>query len=188
MPDAEGFYTLGALSSVPVRERPDLVAPSTRATIEALGLGDVVGVVEIDPAVSDTAATQDTYALVGENLVNCVVVTGRREGEERTAACLVNATTRADINGIVKRRLDVRKASFMAHELAVESTGMEFGGITPIGLPEAWPILVDARIPGTAVVIIGSGIRASKLLVPGAVLAQLPGAETVEELGRTVSS
>jgi prolyl-tRNA editing enzyme YbaK/EbsC (Cys-tRNA(Pro) deacylase) len=179
-----GVYTLGGLSSVPVSERPDLVAAPTLATIEALGLGDVVGVVEIDAAVSDTAATQETYGLTAESLVNCVVVTGRREGEERTAACLVNARTRADINGLVKRRLDVRKASFMAHEAAVATTGMEFGGITPIGLPDGWPILIDSRIPATPVVIIGSGVRRSKLLVPGSLLAELPGAEVIEELGR----
>jgi prolyl-tRNA editing enzyme YbaK/EbsC (Cys-tRNA(Pro) deacylase) len=181
-----GAYSLGSLTSTAVSEHPDLVAPSVLDALSSLGLESVVGVVEIDPALSDTAATQAAYGLTAETLANCVIVTGRREGEERTAACLVPATTRADINGFVKRRLDVRKASFLARELAVELTGMEFGGITPIGLPDGWPILVDDRIVRTPLVIIGSGIRRSKLIVPGELFASLPGVEVIPDLGRQI--
>jgi len=179
-----GVYTLGSLQTSPVSDRPDLVAPNVREALLALGLGSKVGVVEIDPALSDTAATQEAYGLTARTLANCVIVLGRREGEERTAACLVPAMTRADINGFVKRRLDVRKASFLARELAVEQTGMEFGGITPIGLPAGWPILVDDRIVSTPLVIVGSGIRRSKLIVPGELFASLPGVEVIPGLGR----
>ncbi len=59
---------------------------------------------------------------------NCVVVAGRRDGQPKMAACMVLATTRADVNGLVKRELDVRKASFAPMDLAVELTGMEYGG------------------------------------------------------------
>jgi prolyl-tRNA editing enzyme YbaK/EbsC (Cys-tRNA(Pro) deacylase) len=116
-----------------------------------------------------------------------VVVAGRCEGVERVAACLIPATKRADVNGVVRRRLDVRKASFLPQEDAVDRTGMEYGGITPIGLPADWPILVDADAVPQALVLIGSGIRGSKLLVPGAVLAGLPGAEVIEGLGRVAA-
>jgi prolyl-tRNA editing enzyme YbaK/EbsC (Cys-tRNA(Pro) deacylase) len=183
-----GDYVLGLLSTSPVSDHPDLVAPSVWEALQTLGLASVVGVVEIDPDLSDTAATELAYGLATETLVNCVIVTGKREGDVRTAACLIPATTRADINGFVKRRLDVRKASFLAREDAVAATGMEFGGITPIGLPAGWPILVDSRIQYTPVVIIGSGIRKSKLLVPGDLFASLPGAEIIDDLGRLVSA
>ena len=179
-----GVYTLGMLTTVSAAERPDLLAPGVREALLSLGLAELVGVVEIDPELSDTAATQEAYGLVTETLANCVIVTGRREGDERSAACLVPATTRADINGFVKRHLDVRKASFMPREVAVELTGMEFGGITPIGLPETWPVLVDARVIRTPLVIVGSGIRRSKLIVPGELFASLPGVQVVEGLGR----
>jgi prolyl-tRNA editing enzyme YbaK/EbsC (Cys-tRNA(Pro) deacylase) len=181
-----GNYTLGRLETAPVSEHPELVSTPVWRALETLGLADVVGVVQIDPDLSDTAATQEAYALDAETLVNCVVVTGKREGETRTAACLIPAHTRADINGIVKRRLDVRKASFMPREAAVEETGMEFGGITPIGLPQGWPIFVDGRIRATPLVIIGSGIRKSKLLVPGDLFGGLPGAEIIDDLGREI--
>ncbi len=89
------------------------------------------------------------------------------KGVERIAACVVLSTTRADINSVVKRLLDVRKCSFLPMDRAVELTGMEYGGITPIGLPVAWPVYVDSRVTATDVVIIGSGVRRSKLLLPG---------------------
>jgi prolyl-tRNA editing enzyme YbaK/EbsC (Cys-tRNA(Pro) deacylase) len=114
---------------------------------------------------------------------NCVVVAGRRDGQERVAACVVRADTRADVNNLVKRTLDVRKASFLAVDRAVEESGMEYGGITPVGLPDHWRLLVDARVLDIDVAIIGSGVRRSKLLLPGRLLAELPGAEVVEELG-----
>jgi prolyl-tRNA editing enzyme YbaK/EbsC (Cys-tRNA(Pro) deacylase) len=63
-------------------------------------------------------------------------------------------------------------------------TGMEYGGITPIGLPTGWPILVDAAVAAAAEVVIGGGVRGSKLFLPGRALLSLPGAELVEGLGR----
>jgi prolyl-tRNA editing enzyme YbaK/EbsC (Cys-tRNA(Pro) deacylase) len=179
---AVGTFALGALSGNPASERPDLLATPTQLALASLGLLDVVGVVEIDPAVSDTAATQQTFGLEADMLANCVVVGGKREGVERLAACVVLSSTRADVNGVVRRYLDVRKASFLAMERAVSLTGMEYGGITPIGLPPDWPLLVDQRVIGQAMVVIGSGVRRSKILLPGDVLAQLPGADVVDGL------
>ncbi len=65
---------------------------------------------------------------------------------------------------------------------AVEESAMEYGGITPIGLPQGWRLLVDSRVLGIDVAVIGSGVRRSKLLLPGALAAELPGAEVVEGL------
>jgi len=179
-------FVLGGLTAVPAGERPELLAEPTRAALTALDLLDVVGVVPIDPAISDTAATQEAYGLDPHQLVNCVLVGGRRDGEERVAAALVPASKRADVNGFVRRRLDVRKASFLPHDRAVETSGMEYGGITPIGLPAGWPLLLDADAAAEPLVVIGSGVRRSKILAPGAVLAALPGAEVTPDLARAV--
>jgi prolyl-tRNA editing enzyme YbaK/EbsC (Cys-tRNA(Pro) deacylase) len=113
-----------------------------------------------------------------------VVVAGKREGVEKVAACLVLAETRADVNNVVRRRLDVRKATFLARDDAVERTGMEYGGITPIGLPDDWPVFLDQAVAAQPVLVIGSGVRRSKLMLPGSVLAALPTAEVVEALAR----
>ena len=177
-------FQLGALGTVPVGLRLDLVAARTAQAVTTLGLGDHVGVVEIDPALSDTAATQQAYGLPSDALANCVVVAGKRDGGERVGACVVLATTRADINTAVRRLLDVRKASFLAIERVVEDTEMEHGAITPIGLPPNWPIFVDRAVLDHPLVVIGSGVRKSKLLVPGSLLATLPSAQVVDGLGR----
>ena len=118
-----------------------------------------------------------------DGAANCVVVAGRRGEAVRYAACLVLATTRADVNGVV-RAADARKASFAPMDDAVALTGMEYGGITPLGLPDGWLLLVDAAVAAAPAVVIGSGLRASKLALPGALLAALPGAEVVEGLAR----
>jgi prolyl-tRNA editing enzyme YbaK/EbsC (Cys-tRNA(Pro) deacylase) len=150
--------------------------------LAAWPLADGVAVVEIDPAIADTAAMSETYGLSLETGANCIVVAGRRDGLERIAACMVRADTRLDVNNVVKRLLDVRKASFLPMDRATVETGMEYGGITPVGLPAAWRLFIDARVTGIDVAVIGSGVRRSKLLLPGRLLAELPGAEVVEGL------
>ena len=139
--------------------------------------------VPIDPQYSDTDALNAHYALDPEATGNCVLVAGKRTGEERIAACVVRAPDFADVNHVVKKRMDVRKASFLPVERAVEMSGMEYGGITPVGLPEDWRLFIDGAVADRATVLIGSGVRHSKLLVPGALLVALPGAERVENLG-----
>jgi len=174
--------TVGTLVPRPALEAPDLLAQPVAALLHAWPHAAQVSVAEIDPALADTAALVEAHQVPAGVSANCVVVGGRREGAERIAACVVLATTRADVNGAVRRLLDVRKASFLATDRAVEETGMEYGGITPVGLPAGWRILVDARVAALPLTVIGSGVRRSKLLLPGALLAELPGAEVVDGL------
>ncbi|HRK46181.1 MAG TPA: YbaK/EbsC family protein [Nocardioides sp.] len=174
--------TLGRLESLPALEHPELLAPPVLAALQGWEHGSELAVVEIDPEVADTAAMSEAYDLGMDTGANCVVVGGRREGVERVAACLVRADTRADVNTVVKRALDVRKCSFLPMDRAVEESGMEYGGITPVGLPSSWRLLVDSRVLDIDVAVIGSGVRRSKLLLPGRLAAALPGAEGVEGL------
>jgi prolyl-tRNA editing enzyme YbaK/EbsC (Cys-tRNA(Pro) deacylase) len=160
----------------------DLVAvPVADAVHSRPSLADVV-VAPIDPSLADTAAFCERYAVSMDDSANCVVIAGRRGDVTSYAACVVLATTRADVNGVVRRRLGARKASFAAMDEAVRLTGMEYGGITPIGLPADWPILIDGAVLRREVVVIGSGVRRSKLALPPASLAELPGAEVIEGL------
>lgn len=181
-----GNFVLGRLTAVPASTRLDLLAAPVAHALAAYGMLDEVGVVEIDPDVSDTAATQVEFGLDPDTLANCVVVAGKREGQQRIAACVVLATTRADVNTVVRKRLDVRKSSFLPMDQAVEETGMEYGGITPIGLPAEWPVLVDSRVARADVVIIGSGVRRSKLLLPGALFERMPGAWIIDGLATPI--
>jgi len=175
---------IGKLVDVPALERPDLLGPPVEKALREWPEAGAVRVAEIDPDLADTAQFCAGYGVPLEASANCVVVAGRRGGETRYAACMVLATTRADVNGVVRRHLNVRKASFAAMDEAVAATGMEYGGITAVGLPAGWPILVDARVVDVARVIIGSGVRSSKLVLPGASLARLPGAVVLADLAR----
>ena len=179
---APGLPQLAGLTSLPALQHPHLLAQPVAAALAGWPGGDGVAVVEIDPALADTAAMSEAYGVPMEASANCVVVAGRREGAERVAACVVRADTRADVNHTVKRLLDVRKLSFMPMDRAVTDSSMEHGGITPVGLPDGWRILLDARVREIEVAVIGSGVRRSKLLLPGRLLADLPGAEVVDGL------
>ena len=173
---------IGTLKSLPALDHPDLVAPPVSAALAAWPAAAAVAVVEIDPALADTAAMSQAYDLPMEAGANCVVVAGSRAGDERVAACVVRADTRADVNNRVRRLLDVRKASFLAMDRAVAESGMEYGGITPLGLPDGWRVLVDPRCLEIDVAIIGSGTRRSKILLAGRLLGDLPGAQVVDDL------
>lgn len=181
--DAVDAPKIGTLAMVPATDRSDLLAQPVTLALAEHPVPDVY-VAEIDPTLADTAQFCAAYDVPPDVSANCVVVAGRRGGEERVAACMVLATTRADVNGVVRRRLDVRKASFLSTEAAMDATGMEYGGITPIGLPTEWPILVDAAVADLPFAIIGSGVRRSKLALPGSALAALPGATVVDDLAR----
>jgi len=160
----------------------ELIAAPVSAFLATWPRGEQVLVASIDPELADTAEFCARYDVALEDSANCVVIAGRRGDDVRYAACVVLASTRADVNGAVRRRLDARKASFAAVDDAVELTGMEYGGITPIGLPPSWPVLVDRAVLDRDVVVIGSGLRRSKLALPSSALAELPGAEVIVDL------
>ena len=172
------------LTSRSTGEHPELVAAPVAAALAAWPGAVEVAVVDIDPDLADTAAMSEAYGIPMTASGNCVVVSGARAGDERIAACVVRADTRADVNTLVRKMLDVRKASFLPMERAVAETGMEYGGITPLGLPTGWRILVHDALLDEPVVVLGSGVRRSKLLLPGRLLADVPGAEVVPDLGR----
>ena len=166
----------GNLTWEPADRHTELLAAPVAAAIARTPSARVA---PIDAELADTAAFCEAYDVAMESSANCVVVAGKRGGEMRYAAVMVLASMRADINGVVRRHLDARKISFAPMELAVELTGMEYGGITPIGLPDDWPVLVDEAVLAAGDVVIGSGIRASKVLLPAAELAALPSAEVL---------
>jgi prolyl-tRNA editing enzyme YbaK/EbsC (Cys-tRNA(Pro) deacylase) len=149
--------------------------------------GQAYAVVPCDPALADTAAFCATYGFRLDQSANAIVVVGKSDPRVY-ALCLVLADTRLDINGMVRRRFGVKKASFASAEETVEITGMQIGGVTPYGLPDALPIWIDSRIMACQKVIVGGGSRDRKLLVPPESLAALTGAEVVEELAKPADS
>jgi len=169
---------LGTLETTPALDRRHLLGPTVAAALEGV---DAL-VAEIDPELADTAAFCAAYGVALEQSANCVVVAAKRGGETRLVACMALATTRVDVNNVVRRHLDARKVSFASMEVAVSESQMEYGGITPFGLPDSWPVLVDAAVLRVPHVVVGSGIRGSKLVVPSEALAKLPTAAVIEGL------
>ncbi len=174
------------LTYYPALGQPELLAPAVTDALRGRSWADQVRVAAIDPALADTAQFCERYGVALAESANCVVIAGKRGPDVSYAACVVAATTRADVNGLVRRQLGVRKASFGPVDVVTALTGMEYGGITPIGLPDSWPVLVDEFVTKSPSVVIGSGIRGSKLWLPGRLLAELPGAQVLPGLGIAV--
>ena len=171
----------GTLDFTPALDSPALLAGPTLAALKTADAADAASVLvaAIDPSLADTAAFCEHYGISMADGANCVIVQARRGERTWYAACLVRGSDRLDVNGVVRRHLDARRLSFAPMEDAVDLSSMEYGGITPVGLPADWPILVDESVAGHDRLIVGSGIRGSKLLVSGAFLAGLPKAEVL---------
>jgi prolyl-tRNA editing enzyme YbaK/EbsC (Cys-tRNA(Pro) deacylase) len=137
-------------------------------------------IVPCDPALADTAAFCEAYGYSPDDSANCVVVKGKSEPPV-FVACMVLATTRCDVNGLVRKRLGTRKASFAGGDEVEALTGMTIGGITPFGLPAGIPLWIDARVMTRERIVVGGGSRACKLVGPPTLLTAL-GGEVVEDL------
>jgi len=175
---------LGNLKFVSAREHLELMSPVVAEAIARLSGGEGIGAVEIDPALSDTAAFCAEYKVCADQAANCVILEAKRADKVWLAACVILGSTRADINGLARRTLDARKISFASMERAVVESAMEYGAITPVGLPASWPIIVDRAVADSEYVIVGSGIRKSKLAIPGGLFASLPNVQILAGLAK----
>src|SRR5215213_6137277 len=91
-----------------------------RATLDALGVA--YEIFPCDPALADTAAFCAAYGFSPEDSANTILVIGKSDPPVY-AACVVLATTRLDVNKMVKQRLGTRKASFAPAEDTRAITG-----------------------------------------------------------------
>ena len=158
---------------------PDLLHPSVRHRLEQIGIE--FEVMECDPAFADTAAFVEAYGVPLDRSANTIVVASKG-AEPSYVACVALATTSLDVNRAVRREMGVRKASFAGADPVCTLTGMEIGGVTPFGLPEGMPILVDARVMDAPWIVLGGGNRSSKLKVAPDALRRLPALRVVDGL------
>ena len=136
---------------------------------------------ECDPELADTARFCEAYGVPLERSANTILVASRKQ-EGEIAACLVLATTRLDVNGVVRRRMGVRKASFANAEQTRDLTGMEIGGVTIFGLPDSLPVWIDPRVVEVDWIVIGAGSRSAKIRLDPSQLVGLDGFELVDNL------
>jgi prolyl-tRNA editing enzyme YbaK/EbsC (Cys-tRNA(Pro) deacylase) len=173
----------------PAINRPDLLPPAINELLAnwhgSMPVEEIL-VTPIDAEYADSAKFCERYGVDPKDGANCVVAVAVR-GENRTfAACLIPVNCRADLNNAARKTLGARRVSFAPLDEVLAETGMEYGGITPLGLPESYPVLIDSRIAEMERLIIGGGFRKSKLSVPGKALTELPGAVVVEGLGKEI--
>ncbi len=165
------------------QDATELLAAPVRALLEQLQSANVL-VAPIDPSFSDTAAFCTEYGVTPAQCANCVIVEGKGGETNIFAACMVLGSMRLDVNIAVRTALAVKKVSFAKMEDAVSKSAMEYGAITPVGLPSEWPILVDAAVAQSEWVVIGSGVRNSKLIVPGSFFGTLPNTRIIDALAK----
>ena len=142
-------------------------------------------VMPCDPSLADTAAFCEAYGVEPADSANTILVASKRPPGV-TAACVVLATHRLDVNRAVRDQLDVKKLSFASADLTVDLTAMQIGGVTPFGLPESMRVLVDSYVLDRASIVLGGGNRSSKLRLDPASLLVLPSVEVVEGLAAPV--
>ena len=149
-------------------------------------LGVAFEEMDCDPELADTARFCEAYGVPLERSANTILVASRRP-EGHFAACLVLATTRLDVNGLVRQRLGVRKVSFADAQQTKDLTGMEIGGVTIFGLPGDLPVWIDSAVLDNDWVVIGAGSRTAKIRLDPRQFEDLDGFEIVPELGRQIS-
>lgn len=160
-----------------------------RRVVDALVAAGVAHeVLPCDPSLADTAAFCAAYDVDPADSANAILVAGRPPAGAPVphVVCVVLATHRLDVNGVVRRRLGVRKASFAPADETRRITGMEIGGVTPVGLPEGLAVWVDAAVLDRDRVVIGGGSRSQKIRLAASDLVRLPGVEIVDDLAAPV--
>jgi prolyl-tRNA editing enzyme YbaK/EbsC (Cys-tRNA(Pro) deacylase) len=180
--------TLPGMSDV-AKIDPSTHDPEGRARLVAAlaPLGVDYELFPCDPALADTAAFCAAYGFAPEESANTILVIGKSD-PPRYATCVVLAPNRLDVNRTVRDRLGTRKASFAPAEATREITGMEIGGVTVFGLPDALPIWVDARVMACDRIVLGGGSRSWKVLASPAILAALPNMEVIDGLATDPST
>ncbi len=168
----------------PVRECGGLLAPEVYEALCASSFCEACEGAEIDPAFADGESLHREYGVPYETEMNCIIAEGTRGEEKRYAALLIPYGMRANMNGALKRAMDVKKVSMADKGLAVGMSGMEFGSITPVGLPEEWIILADPRVTRQEYIILGGGRVNAKVRIPSALLRELPGYGELEGLAK----
>ncbi|MFT5115443.1 MAG: prolyl-tRNA editing enzyme YbaK/EbsC (Cys-tRNA(Pro) deacylase) [Parasphingorhabdus sp.] len=155
--------------------------PEIRQFLEQSKLGFEVW--DCDDQLADTALFCEHYQVPPENSANTILIRSK-SGEAKFALCVLLATHRLDVNHTVRKKLEARKVSFAGAEETRDLTGMEIGGVTPIGLPEDLRVWVDDAVMSRDYIILGGGNRTSKLKVNPDVLLQLENIEVVSGLAR----
>lgn len=170
----------------PAIQHLHLVSPSVASLLKSWqGVTPVeeIHVAEIAP---ESAGGQDfclRYGFSFDTGANCVIVEGVRNDCRTFAACVAPVGFQINFNSVVKKQLNARKVSLAPLDVVLQLSEMEYGSITPFGLPVTWSILLDSSLVNNDKIVIGSGLLKSKILLPVKALLELPNSVVIEGLG-----
>ena len=133
-----------------------------------------------DPALADTAEYCAAYGWTLDRSANTIVVVGKSD-PPRLVACVVLATHRLDVNGVVGKRVGAAAAD------PRRAPGMQIGGGPPSALPDELEIGTDAEVTRRDQLILGGGSRSLKVLAPPEALLALPNAVVVDGLANPIA-
>ncbi len=133
-----------------------------------------------DPSLADTVEFCAHYKFSLDQTCNTIIAAGKGN-PPKFACCVILASCKLDVNKAVCRLLEIKKCSFAGAEQTKELTGMEIGGVTPLGV-SSMPIFVDARVLEKQSVVLGGGNRTSKLLLAPIELKKIENLTFVDEL------
>ncbi len=172
----------------PISASPNLVSESVFASYNLLTGDQKPQVAEIDPQYMGGKELCEHYGISPDEGANCVIVEAVKSETSEYVAIVVPVDYRANLNGIARKHLGARRVSLAPLDKVLEITGMEYGSITPFGLPDNWKKLIDARLLQKENIVVGGGKQISKLLLPTSVLRELPNVEAVENLSQLISA
>ncbi len=174
------------LTFEPAIKRPDLVSSSITKLLNHWTVPvpvEKILVAEINPLFAGGNDFCSHYGISVSEGANCVIVEGVRGDEKIIVACIAPVNCKMDFNGVVRKTLHARRVSLAPLDMVLSATGMEYGSVTPVGLPTDWKILIDSRLMDLPRVVVGAGLVKAKLSLSGKMLAQLPNATPIEGLG-----
>ena len=172
-----------AMNMFTIDERPDLVPDSVLAQLRVLVESyPEIRIIEIDPQYSGGDVFCEHYGVPPRNGLNCVVVHGTRGEQSATAACLTPVGGRLRLNSSVRKHLGMRSVSMFDRESLLVQTGMEYGSVTPVGLPAEWHVLIPPLPEDLEYIVVGGGLQVSKLRLPPLALMALPNAAMLPDL------
>ncbi len=162
--------------------------PAEQAVIQHLAaLGVDYELMPCDPDLADTGRFCEFYGVDPEDSANTIIVSSRTDPPQ-FVACVVLATTRLDVNKVVRKLLGVKKASFASGDETRDLTGMLIGGVTAFGLPADLILYIDSRVMERSSIIVGGGSRSCKIRCHPSALTAVATAQVIPDLAKLPSA
>ncbi len=144
-------------------------------------------VAEIDSAFADGNKLCEQYNIDKKLGFNCLIVECKRNDIVKYCALIVPIGYKYNMGSVVRKYTNSRVVSVAPLDYVLEKTKMEYGSITPIGLPKEWTILADPLIMEQEQIIIGGGFVNSKISLPTELFLKIPNVKIVEGIAKEIN-